>query len=189
MNFGVMANADHDEAIRIILTALDAGINLIDTADVYSHGESEQVVGEAIKARRDEVVLEPKFSNPMGDSPNQRGGSRRLDHHRRRRLAAALGHRNYIDLYQYHYPDDSTDIEETLSVLTDLVRSGEAGAIRHPSSSQAAGIVEAHWVSERMGSNASAASSRTTPSSIEASNATSFRPPSATAWARSSGAR
>jgi aryl-alcohol dehydrogenase-like predicted oxidoreductase len=149
MNFGVMANDDHDDAVRIIHAALDAGVNLIDTADVYSRGESERIVGKAIKARRDEVVLATKFSNPMGDSPNQRGGSRRW-------ITAAIEgslrrlETDYIDLYQYHYPDDSTDIEETLSALTDLVRSGKVRAIG-TSKQPAAGIVEAHWVSERMG--------------------------------------
>jgi aryl-alcohol dehydrogenase-like predicted oxidoreductase len=149
MNFGVMANADHDQAIRVIHAALDAGINLIDTADVYSHGESEQIVGEAIKARRDEVVLATKFSNPMGDSPNQRGGSRRWITTAVEGSLRRLG-TDYIDLYQYHYPDDSTDIEETLSALTDLVRSGKVRAIG-TSKQPAAGIVEAQWVSERMG--------------------------------------
>jgi aryl-alcohol dehydrogenase-like predicted oxidoreductase len=187
MNFGVMANADHDEAIRIIHAALDAGINLIDTADVYSHGESEQIVGEAIKARRDEVVLATKFSNPMGDSPNQRGGSRRWITAAVEGSLRRLG-TNYIDLYQYHYPDDATDIDETLSALTDLVRAGKVRAIG-TSKQPASGIVEAHWVSSRGVWSVSAASSRTTPSSTGVSNARSFRPRSATAWAQSSGAR
>jgi aryl-alcohol dehydrogenase-like predicted oxidoreductase len=77
MNFGAMANNDHDAASAIIHRALDAGINLIDTADVYSLGESEQIVGKAIKGRRDDVVLATKFSNPMGQAPNHRGASRR----------------------------------------------------------------------------------------------------------------
>ena len=149
MNFGVMANADHGEAIRIIQAALDAGINLIDTADVYSHGESEQIVGEATKARRDEVVLATKFSNPMGDSPNQRGGSRRWITAAVEGSLRRLG-TDYIDLYQYHYPDDATDVEETLSALTDLVRAGKVRAIG-TSKQPASGIVEAHWVSEQMG--------------------------------------
>jgi len=149
MNFGAMANGDHEDSARIIRSALDAGINLIDTADVYSRGESEQIVGEAVKGRRDEVVLATKFSNPMGESPNQRGGSRRwvtrAAEDSLRRLDT-----DYIDLYQYHYPDDATDIEETLSALTDLVRSGKVRAIG-TSKQPAAGIVEAHWVSERRG--------------------------------------
>ena len=149
MNFGVMANSDHAESARIIGMALDAGINLIDTADVYSRGESEQIVGRAIRGRRDEVVLATKFSNPMGESPNQRGGSRRwiirAAENSLRRLET-----DYLDLYQYHYPDDATNIEETLSALTDLIRSGKVRAIG-TSKQPAAGIVEAQWVSERRG--------------------------------------
>ena len=77
MNSGAMSNADHDHSIRIIHRALDAGVNLIDTADVYSLGESEEIVGQAIKGRRADVVLATKFANPMGQAPNQRGASRR----------------------------------------------------------------------------------------------------------------
>src|ERR1700689_1978619 len=77
MMFGAMGNPDHDDSIRIIHRALDAGINLVDTADVYSRGESEEIVGKALKGRRDDVVLATKFSNPMGEAPNQRGASRR----------------------------------------------------------------------------------------------------------------
>jgi aryl-alcohol dehydrogenase-like predicted oxidoreductase len=149
MNFGAMANNDHEAATAIIHRALDAGINLIDTADVYSHGESEQIVGKAIKGRRDEVVLATKFSNPMGHDPNQRGGSRRwitsAVEGSLRRLET-----DHIDLYQYHYPDDATDLEETLSALTDLVRSGKVRTIG-TSKQPAEGIVEAHWISERDG--------------------------------------
>ena len=149
MNFGAMANDDHDAVTAIVHRALDAGINLIDTADVYSHGESEQIVGKAIRGRRDDVVLATKFSNPMGRTPNERGGSRRwittAVEGSLRRLET-----DYIDLYQYHYPDDSTDMEETLSALTDLVRGGMVRAIG-TSKQPAAGIVEAHWISERKG--------------------------------------
>jgi aryl-alcohol dehydrogenase-like predicted oxidoreductase len=149
MNFGAMANADHDEATSLVRTALDAGINLIDTADVYSRGESEQIIGKAIAGRREEVVLATKFSNPMGDSPNQRGGSRRWITTAVEGSLRRLG-TDYIDLYQYHYPDDATDMEETLSALTDLVRSGKVRAIG-TSKQPPTGIVEAHWISERMG--------------------------------------
>ncbi|WP_030381045.1 MULTISPECIES: aldo/keto reductase [unclassified Streptomyces] len=149
MNFGALANADHDETVRIIHKALDAGINLIDTADNYSHGESERIVGKALKGRRDDVVLATKFSNPMGDGPNRRGGSRRYlmtaVEDSLRRLET-----DYIDLYQYHYPDDETDLEETLSALTDLVRAGKVRAIG-TSKQPASGLVEAHWISERQG--------------------------------------
>jgi aryl-alcohol dehydrogenase-like predicted oxidoreductase len=147
MNFGAMSNADHDDSIRIIHRALDAGINLIDTADVYSRGESEEIVGKAVKGRRDDVVLATKFSNPMGEAPNQRGASRRwimnAAEDSLRRLQT-----DYIDLYQYHRPDAETDIEETLSALSDLVHSGKVRTIG-TSKLPAADIVEAHWVAER----------------------------------------
>jgi aryl-alcohol dehydrogenase-like predicted oxidoreductase len=149
MNFGAMGNADHDDSIRIIHRALEAGVNLIDTADVYSRGESEGIVGRALKGRRDDVVLATKFSNPMGEAPNQRGASRRwimqAAEDSLRRLQT-----DYIDLYQYHRPDPETDIEETLSALSDLVRSGKVRAIG-TSKLPAAGIVEAQWASERRG--------------------------------------
>jgi aryl-alcohol dehydrogenase-like predicted oxidoreductase len=149
MNFGAMSNPDHGDAIRIIHKALDAGINLVDTADVYSLGESEEIVGKALKGRRDDVVLATKFANPMGDAPNQRGASRRWIiaevEHSLRRLRT-----DYIDLYQYHRPDVETDMEETLSAPSDLVHSGKVRAIG-TSKLPAADIVEAHWVSERRG--------------------------------------
>ena len=149
MNFGAMSNADHGDSIRIIQRALDAGINLIDTADVYSRGESEEIVGRAVEDRRDEVVLATKFSNPMGEAPNQRGGSRRwiftAVEQSLRRLRT-----DYIDLYQYHYFDSSTDVEETLSALSDLVHAGKVRAIG-TSKLPAAEIVEAQWVAERRG--------------------------------------
>jgi aryl-alcohol dehydrogenase-like predicted oxidoreductase len=149
MMFGTMGNPDHDDSIRIIHTALDAGINLVDTADVYSGGESEQIVGKALKGRRDEVVLATKFSNPMGDSPNRRGASRRW-------IVAAVEdslrrlQTDYVDLYQYHRPDAETDMEETLSALSDLVHSGKVRTIG-TSKLPAAGIVEAQWIAERRG--------------------------------------
>jgi aryl-alcohol dehydrogenase-like predicted oxidoreductase len=149
MMFGAMGNPDHEDAIRIIHKAMDAGINLIDTADVYSAGESEEIVGKAIKGRRDDVVLATKFANPMGRSPNQRGASRRWIiaevEHSLRRLRT-----DYIDLYQYHRQDTTTDIEETLSALSDLVRSGKVRTIG-TSKQPAADIVEAQWVAERRG--------------------------------------
>jgi len=142
-----MSNADHDDSIRIIHRALGAGINLIDTADVYSLGESEEIVGQAIKGRREHVVLATKFANPMGEAPNQRGASRRWI------MKAVEGslrrlQTDYIDLYQYHRPDTETDIGETLSALSDLVHSGKVrtiGTLKLPASD----IVEAHWVAER----------------------------------------
>jgi aryl-alcohol dehydrogenase-like predicted oxidoreductase len=147
MNFGAMSNPDHDDSTRVIHRALDAGINLIDTADVYSSGESEEIVGKAVKDRRDDVVLATKFANPMGDAPNRRGASRRwiitAVEDSLRRLQT-----DWIDLYQYHRPDTETDIEETLSALTDLVHSGKVRAIG-TSKLPAADIVEAQWVAER----------------------------------------
>jgi aryl-alcohol dehydrogenase-like predicted oxidoreductase len=149
MMFGAFGNPDHEDSFRIIHTALDAGINLIDTADVYSVGESEEIVGQAVKGRRDDVVLATKFANPMGQDPNQRGASRRwiiaAVEQSLRRLQT-----DYIDLYQYHRPDSETDIEETLSALSDLVHSGKVRTIG-TSKLPAADIVEAQWVAERRG--------------------------------------
>lgn len=149
MMFGKMANADHHECVRMIHRALDGGINFIDTADAYSQGDSEMVVGKALKGRRHGVVLATKGFHPMGSDPNQRGGSRRwlsrAVEDSLRRLET-----DYIDLYQLHRPDPDTDIEETLSVLTDLMRQGKLRAIGS-SSFPAADIVEAQWVAERRG--------------------------------------
>jgi aryl-alcohol dehydrogenase-like predicted oxidoreductase len=150
MMFGAWGNPDHDDAVRIIHRALDAGINFIDTADVYSAGESEEIVGKALAGgRRDGVVLATKVHGSMGKDPNARGNSRRwimaeIDNSLRR-----LG-TDYIDLYQVHRPDPSCDVEETLSALTDLVRSGK---VRYVGSSTfpAHEIVEAQWVAERRG--------------------------------------
>jgi aryl-alcohol dehydrogenase-like predicted oxidoreductase len=149
MMFGAIGNPDHDDSIRIIHKALDAGINFIDTADVYSRGESEEIVGKALKGRRDNIVLATKVFNPMGDDPNQRGNSRRWIiaeiENSLRRLQT-----DYIDLYQIHRPDPTVDIEETLSALTDLVRSGKVRAIGS-STMPASDMVEAQWVAERRG--------------------------------------
>ena len=149
MMFGKMGNPDHDDSIRIIRTALDAGINFVDTADMYSLGESEEIVAKAIEGRRDNVVLATKFAVPMGGDPNQQGASRRwimkAVENSLRRLRT-----DYIDLYQIHRPDPDTDLEETLSALTDLIRSGKVRAIGS-SKLPAAAMVEAQWVSERRG--------------------------------------
>jgi len=150
MMLGAWGNPDHDESIRIIHRALDAGINFIDTADVYSAGESEEIVGKALGGgKRDGVVLATKFHGPMGDDPNRQGNSRRwimqeVDNSLRR-----LG-TDWIDLYQVHRPEPDTDIDETLGALTDLVR---AGKIRYLGSSTfpAYQIVEAQWIAERRG--------------------------------------
>ncbi|WP_416968026.1 aldo/keto reductase [Streptomyces sp. 4F14] len=149
MMFGASGNRDHDDSIRIIHKALDAGINFVDTADAYSRGESEQIVGKALKGRRDNVVLATKLHMPMGDDPNQRGNSRRwivtAVEQSLRRLQT-----DHIDLYQIHRPDPDTDIEETLSALSDLIHSGKVRAIGS-STMPASDIVEAQWVAERRG--------------------------------------
>ena len=149
MNFGAMFNTGREESTRLIHRALDGGVNLIDTADVYSGGEAEEIVGRALKDRRDDVVLATKFSNPMGEAPNRRGASRRwimgAVEDSLRRLQT-----DYIDLYQYHYFDATTDVEETLSALSDLMRSGKVRAIG-TSKLPAADIVEAQWIAERRG--------------------------------------
>jgi aryl-alcohol dehydrogenase-like predicted oxidoreductase len=144
MMFGAWGNPDHDDSVRIIHAALDAGVNFIDTADVYSAGESEEIVGKALKGRRDDVVLATKFFMPMGESPNQRGGSRRWIIREVENSLRRLG-TDHIDLYQVHRPSQDTDVEETLSALTDLVRQGK---VRYIGSSSYSGsqIVEAQWV-------------------------------------------
>jgi aryl-alcohol dehydrogenase-like predicted oxidoreductase len=150
MNFGVWGNADHDEAIRIIHRALDAGINFVDTADVYSGGEAEEIVGKALAGgRRDRIVLATKFRAVMGEDPNQRGSSRRWIMQEVDASLRRLG-TDWIDLYQVHRFDETVDHDEILGVLTDLVR---AGKIRYLGSSTfpAHRIVEAQWVAERRG--------------------------------------
>src|SRR6202161_1331409 len=124
MMFGAWGNTDHQNCIRIIHRALDAGINFVDTADVYSRGESEEIVGKALKGRRDSVVLATKVHGQMGDDPNQQGNSRRWITYEVEQSLRRLG-TDHIDLYQIHRPDTGTDIEETLSVLSDLVHAGK----------------------------------------------------------------
>ncbi|MGH7048990.1 MAG: aldo/keto reductase, partial [Stellaceae bacterium] len=150
MMFGAPpGNTDHDDSIRIIHRALDAGINFVDTADRYSQGESEEIVGKALKGRRDDIVLATKFSGPMGGDPNRQGASRRwimsAFEDSLRRLQT-----DHIDLYQVHRPDPDTDIEETLSALSDLIHSGKVRVIGS-SSMPASDIVEAQWAAERRG--------------------------------------
>ena len=150
MMFGDWGNPDHDDSIRIIHRALDAGINFIDTADVYSRGESEEIVGKALAGgKREHVVLATKVHGTMGDDPNQFGNTRRWIiqevENSLRRLQT-----DWIDLYQIHRPEADTDIDETLGALTDLVR---AGKVRYIGSSTfpASQIVEAQWVAEHRG--------------------------------------
>jgi aryl-alcohol dehydrogenase-like predicted oxidoreductase len=150
MMFGAWGNEDHDDSIRIIHRALDAGINFIDTADVYSRGESEEIVGKALAGgRRENVVLATKVHGSMGDDPNEYGNSRRWIMREVENSLRRLG-TDWIDLYQIHRPEEDTDIDETLGALTDLVH---AGKVRYIGSSTfpASQIVEAQWVAERRG--------------------------------------
>ncbi len=149
MMFGAWGNRDHDDSIKVIHTALDGGINFIDTADVYPAGESEEIVGKAIKGRRDEVVLATKFVAPMGEDPNQRGSSRRWIVQEVENSLRRLG-TDHIDLYQAHRPDPTTDIDDTLGALSDLVHQGKVRVIGS-STFPAEQIVEAQWVAERRG--------------------------------------
>jgi aryl-alcohol dehydrogenase-like predicted oxidoreductase len=143
MMFGAWGNTDHDDSIRIIHRALDAGVNFVDTADVYSAGESEEIVGNALRGRRDDVVLATKFFMPMGEDPNRRGGSRRWILQSVEDSLHRLG-TDWIDLYQVHRPSPDIDLEETLGALTDLVQQGK---VRYIGSSSYSGsqIVEAQW--------------------------------------------
>jgi aryl-alcohol dehydrogenase-like predicted oxidoreductase len=149
MMFGSIGNPDHDDSIKVIHRALEAGINFIDTADVYSAGESEEIVGKALAGRRDDVVLATKFHGSMGKDPNAQGNSRRWIvrevENSLRRLQT-----DYIDLYQVHRPDPATDIDETLSALSDLVHQGKIRAFGS-STFPAHEIVEAQWVAEKRG--------------------------------------
>ena len=148
MMFGAWGTSDHDEAIRIIHRALDAGINCIDTADVYSFGESEEIVGKALAQKdREKVIVATKVHGVMGKDPNAQGNSRRWIMAGCENSLRRLG-TDYIDLYQIHRPSPDTDIDETLGALTDLVR---VGKIRYFGSSTfpAHEIVEAQWVAQR----------------------------------------
>jgi aryl-alcohol dehydrogenase-like predicted oxidoreductase len=149
MMFGKWGNSDHAESIRIIHTALDAGIDFVDTADVYAEGETEEIVGEALKGRRDQVILATKFGFPSSLEPNTRGASPRWI---KRAVEASLRRlqTDYIDLYQLHRYDWDTGLDETLGALTDLQRSGVIRAFGH-STFPAEKIVEAQWTAERRG--------------------------------------
>ena len=183
MMFGAWGEPDHDESIRIIHAALDAGINFVDTADVYSAGESEEIVGKALAGgKRDDVVLATKVHFPMGDDPNQRGTSRRWII---REVEDSLRRLNtdWIDLYQIHRPDPDTDIDETLGALSDLVHQGKIRYFGHstfPAVADRRGAVDGR---ARAAASASAASSRRTRSSPARSSTTCCPPASATGWA------
>jgi aryl-alcohol dehydrogenase-like predicted oxidoreductase len=150
MMFGAWGETDHDACVRIVHHALDAGINFVDTADVYSRGESEEIVGKALAGgRRDNVVLATKFHGAMGEDPNEAGNSRRWI---MREVEASLKRLNtdWIDLYQVHRWDPWTDHEETLGALSDLVTQGKVryiGSSTYP----AAQIVKAQWVARDRG--------------------------------------
>ena len=149
MMFGPWGNEDRDECVRMVHTALDGGVNFVDTADVYGQGESERVVGEALRGRREHVVLATKFHGRMGDDPNRSGNSRRwivkACEESLRRLQT-----DWIDVYQVHRPDPSCDIDETLGALSDLVHAGKVRTIGS-STFPAHEIVEAQWVADRRG--------------------------------------
>ena len=149
MMFGEWGTKDHDESIKIIHRALDAGINFVDTADVYSRGESEVIVGKALKGRRDDVVLATKFFMPFDDDPNHCGASRRWVTQAVENSLRRLG-TDHIDLYQMHRWDPGVDLDETLGALTDLVRSGKVRYIGH-STFPASTTVEAQWIARERG--------------------------------------
>ena len=189
MMFGAWGNPDHDDSIRIIHRALDAGINFVDTADVYSAGESEEIVGKALKGRRDDVVLATKFFMPMGEDPNQPRRLAALDHPRGRELAAPAA-----------APTGSTSTRSTAPTRTPTsrrpsarsptsssrARSATSAPRRTPAGADRRGAVDR---ARPRPASASAPSSRRTRSSSAASSSTSCRPRSATAWASSPTAR
>lgn len=181
MMFGANGNRDEQDCIRIIHRALDAGINFVDTADIYSRSESEQIVGKALAGgRRAEVVLATKANGAMGPDVNQRGNSRRW---LVREVEASLRRlqTDYIDLYQVHRPDPDTDIGETLAALSDLISAGKICYAGH-STFPASQIVAAQWVAEK-GGRGSCASSRPIRFSRGASRPRCCPPASATTWA------
>jgi aryl-alcohol dehydrogenase-like predicted oxidoreductase len=149
MMFGSRGNPDHEDSIRIIHRALDAGINLVDTADVYSRGESETIVGQALQGRRDEVFLATKFHGRMGEDPNHFGNSRRWII---RAVEASLRRlrTDHIDLYQVHRPEEDTDFDETLGALSDLVHQGKVRYLG-TSTFEPSAIVEGQWIAQRRG--------------------------------------
>ena len=147
--FGGMGNKNHNDCVRIIHRAIDAGVNFIDTADVYSQGESERIVGKAIKNKRESLVIATKFFFPMGEGIHEHGGSRKWIVREVENSLQRLG-TDYIDLYQIHRYDSQTDLEEILFTLTQLVGQGK---IRYFGSSMFPPdrIVESHWVAEKRG--------------------------------------
>jgi aryl-alcohol dehydrogenase-like predicted oxidoreductase len=150
MMFGAWGNPDRDECNRMVRTAVDAGINFLDTANVYSAGESEEIVGAALRSlglNRDDLVIATKFHAAMGEGPNDHGNHRKHIFRAIEDSLRRLG-TDYVDLYQAHRPDPATDVDETLGALTDLVRQGK---VRYIGSSTfpASAMVEAQWAAER----------------------------------------
>jgi aryl-alcohol dehydrogenase-like predicted oxidoreductase len=149
MMFGPWGNTDQDECVRMIHTALEGGVNFVDTADVYGEGASEEIVGRALKGRRDDVFLATKFFGQMGEGHNRGGGSRYWIMREIEESLRRLG-TDHIDLYQMHRPDPDLPIEETLGALTDVVHQGKVrylGCSTFP----AFMIVESRWASDRRG--------------------------------------
>ncbi|MFS0703677.1 aldo/keto reductase [Cellulomonas sp. 179-A 9B4 NHS] len=144
MNFGAWGDGDHDAAVALIRRALDAGINVVDTADVYARGESETIVGKALAGRRDDVVLATKVHGRLGDDVNQAGTSRRWIVRAVEDSLRRLG-TDRIDLYQLHRPTPGTALDETLGVLDDLVRAGKVLYVG-TSTYLPSQLVQAQWV-------------------------------------------
>jgi aryl-alcohol dehydrogenase-like predicted oxidoreductase len=149
MMFGAWGATTEADCTRILHAALDAGINTVDTADIYAFGEAEEIVGRALRGRRDDVVLATKFGNPMSDDPAQRGASRRWMHRAVEDSLRRLG-TDRIDLYQLHRPDPATPVEETLAALDELVDAGKIRAFG-TSTFPASSLVSAAWAAARGG--------------------------------------
>src|SRR4029450_11555661 len=147
--FGKMGNPDHDDCVRIVHRAIDAGVNFIDTADVYSQGESEEIVGKAVAGRRDDVVLATKVHAQMGDDPNMRGNSRRWIQREVENSLRRLG-TDWIDLYQVHRPDEAADVDDTLGAPGGLVHQ-ESGREAGSSTCPAGHIAEAQRARDGQG--------------------------------------
>ena len=185
--FGRWATQDSGACARIVHTALDVGVNFIDTADIYSAGEAETIVGKAlVRGRRDNVILTTKFNRPMGPDANERGNSRRWIMQAVERSLARL-QTDWIDLYLTHGPELDPDIDETLGAFTDLVRQGK---VRYIGSSvfPASQIVEAQWTARERSRSALCASSLRTRCWHEASRRTCSRRAAGTGSARCVGA-
>jgi aryl-alcohol dehydrogenase-like predicted oxidoreductase len=188
MMFGAWGNPDHDDSVRIIHRAVEAGVNFIDTADMYSFGESEEIVGKALQGLdRDHIVLATKVHGPMSGDPNAQGNSRRWViaecEHSLRRLGT-----DYLDLYQIHRPSPETDVDDTLGALSDLVHDGKiryAGCSTFPAHQ----VVESHWVAERRGRERFRTEQPQYSMLARGSRPTCCRCASSTGWASSAGAR